>query len=644
VLCGLAVGVLWGANFGTVYPFVEVVLKGRTLRQWVDAEIEKAETKSADLAVQINDLQKQRGAAAAGDRDDVDLQIAKLQSRRDAEQAALATRQWLKPYIYNYLPVGLFSTLVLLVGVMLAATLVKSFFLSLSCVLSERVTHLGSLQLRKDFFRRTLRMELASFNESGTSDLMSRFTHDIQQVNLGLRVVFGKAIREPLKMIACFIGAGLICWRLLFLSLVLAPIAGYLIALLGKSVKRANRRAMEEMSLIYNALSEAFRGIKVVKAFTMERHERRNFHDANKVYFRKAMRIALYDSLIRPATELMGMCTISLAILCGAYLVLNQETHLLGLKMTDRPLDINSMLMFFAFLAGVSDPARKLSDVFARLQQAVAGADRIYQKLDREPAIRDPDRPMPAPRHHRDIVFENVHFHYATGEEVLDDINLTIPFDQTLAIVGPNGCGKSTLANLIARFFDPTSGNISVDGVNLRDVRVRDHRSQIGLVTQETLLFNDTVEANIRYGKIDATHDEVVEAAKRAHAHSFIENRLEHGYDTVVGENASRISGGQRQRIALARAILRDPRILLLDEATSQVDLESEQVINRVLAEFMRNRTAVIITHRPSLLELADRILVMEAGRIIDVGTHGELTGRCALYRRLYQLDFRASA
>ncbi len=645
LFCALAVGLLWGANLGAVYPFVEVVLKGRTLRQWVDREIEHAEEKESELAAEIGALESRRAATAGRERVKLDADLSRLNMQREAELSALETRRWLRPFIYAYLPDKLFSNVIMLVVFLLIGTLIKDLFLSLGVILTERVTHLGALYLRKDFFRRTLRMELASFNESGTTDLMSRFTHDIQQVEFGLRVVFGKAIREPLKMVCCLAAAAWVCWRLLLLSLILAPLAAWVISTLGKSVKRANRRAMEDMSVIYNALSEAFRGIKVVKAFTMERHERRRFHGANKMYFRKAMKIAIYDSLIRPATELMGICTISLAILGGAYLVLNQETHLLGMRMTARPMDISSMLLFFGFLAGISDPARKLSDVVGRLQRASAAADRIYDKLDRKSKVRDPENPVPAPRHRQEIVFDDVCFRYGDeGEEVLKGVSLRIPFGQTVAIVGPNGCGKSTLASLIPRFFDPASGEVRIDGVSLRDVRVREHRSQIGIVTQETLLFNDTVAENIRYGKSGATHEEIVNAARRAHADKFIEEKLERGYDTVVGENASRISGGQRQRIALARAILRDPRILILDEATSQVDLQSEQVINRVLAKFMQGRTSVIITHRMSLLELADCVVVMQAGRILDSGTHGELSGRCELYSHLCQLDFRASA
>ena len=356
------------------------------------------------------------------------------------------------------------------------------------------------------------------------------------------------------------------------------------------------------------------------------------------------MRIALFDGLINPVTELMGISTICLAILFGAYLVMSRQTHLLGIKMCTQPLSLSALLAFYGMLAGVSDPARRLAEVFSKLQRASAAADRVYQRLDREASVCDPARPRPMPRHHRDLVFDRVSFHYTPSQSVLEDIQLRIPFGETIAIVGPNGCGKSTLANLLPRFFDPVSGSVHLDGIDLRDVRLRELRNQIGLVTQETLLFDDTVVNNIRYGCPQATDEQVIEAAKRAHAHKFIEQKLERGYQTVVGQGGGRLSGGQRQRIALARAILRDPAILILDEATSQIDLESEQLIHKVLEQFTRNRTTVLITHRLATLALANRIVVMEAGRIADLGTHEQLLGRCEVYRHLHHLQFKETA
>ncbi|OYV93595.1 MAG: hypothetical protein B7Z73_03345 [Planctomycetia bacterium 21-64-5] len=578
-------------------------------------------------------------------RDGIEKTRQGLLRQAELEDHDALRYRWVNQHVLQPLfPRDPFLTLMLVVGALLAGTIVKSLFFVAQQILVARLAQRVVFNLRKEFYRRTLRMDLATFTSEGTSELMSRFTFDMESLSSGLNDFFGKLIREPLKMITCLVGAACVCWQLLLLSLVVAPLSALLIRWLAKTLKRANRKAMEEMSQIYNILEETFQGVKVVKAFTMERSERWRFHQVSKKYLKKAMRIARYDSLTRPVTEVMGMTTVCVALLAGAYLVLKQKNNLFGIPMGRQPPSFEALLLFYGLLAGVSDPARKLSEVFSRIQRASAASDRIYQLLDREPRIVDAKHATPLARHHCDLVFDQVTFHYQPTQRVLDNIELRIAFGETIAVVGPNGCGKSTLANLIPRFFDPISGAVLLDGVDLRDVRLRELRSQIGLVTQETLLFDDTVLANIRYGSPWATRDDVLRAAQRAHAHRFIEEKLEHGYQTIVGQRGNVLSGGQRQRIALARAILRDPPVLILDEATSQVDLESEQVIQQVLEQFIRNRTTVIVTHRMGTLALADRIVVMEAGRILDVGSHDELLRRCSLYGRLHDIQFKEIA
>jgi len=645
VVCALAVGVLWGANIATIKPFVEVAFNGRSLQQWVHSEIETAEQHIAELSSKIDDLQEQLESEAQGaDSLPLESELAQAQTQLETEQDALAGSLWIKPYIEQYLPAEPFPTLLVIAGVLLAGTLLKVTFLIGNTIAVNRVAHLATLDLRKQLYRRTLKMHPAAFDAEGTGELMSRFTFDMENVFRGLHTLFGKAVREPLKMVACLIGAAFICWRLLFLSLVLAPLAIYLVRKLAQTLKRANRRAMEDMSKIYSLLEESFQGIRVVQAFTMERAERNRFHRSNKNYFLRAMRIARYESLTRPLTELTGVATILVALLCGAFLVLQHETHLWGIRICERPLSLSSLLLFYGLLSGVSDPARKLSEVFSRLQRAAAAAERIYDLMDRKSMICDPKRPKPLVRHHRELELRNVHFHYKPGTPVLTNINLRISTGETIALVGPNGCGKSTLVNLLPRFYDPTQGQVLLDGIDVREVRLRDLRRQLGLVAQNSLLFDDTVFNNIRYGCPHATREEVIAAAKRAHAHAFIEEQLSDGYETIAGSQGNLLSGGQRQRVALARAILRNPSVLILDEATSQIDMESEHLIHKVLESFIKNRTTILIIHRLSTLALAERIVVMEAGQIIATGRHDELLKRCSLYRRLYDVQFQRIA
>ncbi|MCX7427473.1 MAG: ABC transporter ATP-binding protein, partial [Planctomycetia bacterium] len=448
VACAVAVGVLWGGNIGTVYPFVKIAFENKSLQQWIDGEIDLSLQTIREQTAAIDKLRGESTTAAPERQAELSGEITRAEARLAAEEQALDRYRWLKPYIEDYLPADPFTTLALFVGILLVSTVVKDSFLVANTILVARLAEAGTFSLRKLFYRRTLQMDLASFHNDGTSDLLSRFTFDMEMVSSGMNALFGKVIREPIKAIACLVGAAFICWRLLLLSLVIAPLAALVIHWLGKALKRANRRAMEEMAQLYSTLEETFRGIKVVKAFAMERYERRRFHRNSKHYFRKAMKIARYDSLVRPMAEVMGIVTICLALLAGAYLVLNGETHLLGIRMSARPLSLASLLVFYGLLAGTADPIRKLSEVFTRLQRAAAASDRIYAMLDRESQVRDPLKSRPLARHCRDLVFDNVDFAYQTGDRVLRGINLTIRAGETVALVGPNGCGKTTLANL----------------------------------------------------------------------------------------------------------------------------------------------------------------------------------------------------
>lgn len=644
IVTALLVGVLWGINIGAVYPFVEVVFRGQSLHAWIDEEIRLSSAKIDELEESIKQLRAQRVGKPLDARQHVDLQVARQNSHLAAERAALGRFRQLEPLIKRYAPNDPFQTLVWIVAGLLACTILKNVAASLNSVLVARLSQLTVFRLRMQLYRQTLNGDVGGFGRRHNSVVVSHFTNDVNKLNAGISSIFGKALLEPVKMLFCLIGACMISWRLLVLSLLISPPALVLMRLLAKVIKRANHRAMEEMAQIYRTLSETLNGIQTVKAFTTERYERQRFHAVLKRYLRTAMKIVVCNALARPITELLGIGVISLSLIAGAYLVIEQQTHLLGIRMSDRPLNLAALLLFYGFLAGVSGPARKLSGLVVSLQGGFAAADRIYALMDRAPQVLEPVEPAIVRRPYGQMSFRDVSFAYQNDNLVLNQINLEVQPGDAVAIVGANGCGKTTLINLMLRFYDPTEGSISLGGVDLRELRVRDIRQRISLVTQQPHLFDDTVMNNIRYGTPQASFDQVVDAAKRAHAHRFIVDKLADGYESPVGQRGSCLSGGQRQRIALARAILRDPELLILDEATSQIDLESERAIHEALKTFVQGRTAIMVTHRLSTLQLAHRIIVMDAGRIVDAGTHDELIARCTIYQRLHEIHFRQCA
>ena len=477
VVCALMVAALWGLNIGAIYPVVEVFSKGDSMQEWVKGEIKNAETTTRQQTAEITALRKQFAETPEKmgvERRKLNAKILNAEARLDAEAKAIRYYKKLQPWIESYCPKEAFSTLILAIIVILAGTLLKDFFLISNSILVAWIAQLATFNLSKLFYRRTLRMDLATFGEDGTADLMSRFTNDMNQVAGGLDTLLGKMIREPLKMVSCLVLAGCINWRLLLLSLLVAPISAVAVRWLAKTLKRANRRAMEGMAVIYTTLEETFRSIKIVKAFTNERQERNRYHKNAKHYLKKAMKIAAYDSLVHPITEVMGIFSVCLALSAGAWIVINNSTHLFGIRLCDRPMDYLSLLLFFGLLAGVADPLRKLSDVFSRLQAAGAACDRIFARLEREPAVRNPRHPVVCPRHGQWLEFDNVSFAYVPGKTVLEGVNLKIRAGETIAIVGPNGSGKSTMAHLIPRFADPASGEIRLDGTPITRVRLRD--------------------------------------------------------------------------------------------------------------------------------------------------------------------------
>jgi len=644
VLCSLGVALLWAGNIAAVLPIVDGVMQGKSIPTLIDETAENYETQIASINGQVAVFNEQLATATGDDVRRIKAELRTAESSRTKANSQLRFWQWFQPTAHRWLPVTPYETLVVVCLALFVGTVVKSVFRVAGSFYMARLAKLTDFELRKEFYRRTLRLDLSTFRQTTPGDLMNRFTVEVGSIALGTQAVFGMAIREPLKMIACLALAAWVSWQLLLLTVISIPLVMYAIYWLAKALKRANRRAQEEFSTVYEHLEETFSGIKVIKAFTMESHERSRFHQTSKQYYRRSMKIAIYDSLVSPITETMGVAIIIVAMLAGGYLVLNEKTHLFGIKISDQPLTHGLLGLFYASLAGASDPARRLSGIFNGLQRAAAASDRVYELLDRTSKVADPQTPTKLPARLGRLQFCDIAFSYGNNDLVLDGIDLQVEQGESIAIVGPNGCGKSTLMNLVARFYDPTRGSIKIDGTDIRDVRVRDLRDRIGVVTQETVLFDDTIVENIRYGSPGASDEQVIEAAKQAHAHRFITEKLSEGYQERCGTGGNRLSGGQRQRIALARAILSDPEILILDEATSQIDVESERLIHDVLEHFVQNRTAFMITHRPSTLALADRIVVIDHGRIVDVGTIDELSGRCELFRRLAHLDYRESA
>ncbi len=510
-----------------------------------------------------------------------------------------------------------------LVSTFVVFFLLKGIFMYLQAVLMQQVGKRVIRGMRDRLYRHSIGLSADFFTQARTGDLISRTTNDIIIIEESLVHTFSNLFLQPLNFVFLLGVAFYLNWRLALVVLIVIPLVLLPILAVGRRIRRRTVRVQEKLADLTSILQETFEGIRVVKAFNMEPYETARFRRENRTLYRLGIRIIRQLNIVRPVIELLGGITAAAAIIIGASMF---------------RMELGVILAFCVAIFLLYEPAKKIGALYNKIQMSIAAAERVFHVMDRTPSVIEKPDAGVLPPIREQITYEHVNFRYEQ-EPVLRDVLIEVKRGEILAIVGPSGSGKTTMINLLLRFYDPTDGAIKIDGTDLRDVTLASLREQIGLVTQDVVLFNDTVAANIAYGRPDTPRDAVVEAARMANADEFI-RALPEGYETVIGERGVKLSGGQRQRLAIARALLRNPPILVLDEATSALDTESERLVQQAIDRLMQHRTALVIAHRLSTIQHADKIVVLADGRIVEQGTHPELVEAGGLYRKLYEMQF----
>ncbi|MCZ2478815.1 ABC transporter ATP-binding protein [Aquirufa nivalisilvae] len=467
--------------------------------------------------------------------------------------------------------------------------------------------------LRQAVFEQAIRLDLSYFSERKKGNLMSRLTTDVQEVENSIGRAFTATFKEIFSLVLFFVFLASMSGKLTLFSLMILPLSGGVIATITRRLRRAAGEVQQHLSGLISLLDETFGAMRVVKAFRAEPMMDQRFQQENGKYRHSLLKMVFRQELTSPVSESLGVLVVTGILLYGGTLVISG----------DGELSASTFIAFIATFSQVMRPAKAIADAFSGIQRGVASADRIIEILDTQPSIVAEEPIIPKKELVHRIVFDQVNFAYQKDKLVLDQVSFEIPKGKTIALVGPSGGGKSTLADLLPRFYDPNSGQILIDDVPIKQVPLEDLRSLMGIVTQESVLFNDTIFNNIAFGT-EASQEEVEEAAKIANAHDFIMANPE-GYQAYIGDRGSKLSGGQRQRISIARAVLKNPPILILDEATSALDNESEKLVQAALTNLMKNRTVLVIAHRLSTIQHADQILVVQKGKIMERGTHEEL-------------------
>ena len=506
--------------------------------------------------------------------------------------------------------------------------LFRGFFFYGQSYLISYVGQRVVIDIRREVFKKIQRLSMAFYDKNKTGTIMSYVTNDVNALQTGLVDNIVEMITESVILIASIVAMIYLDWKLFLFSLCTFPVVIMFIDFFGKKIRASGSRIQGATADLTSILQEVVSSARVIKSFVREAYEIERFEAQNMHNFRAQMKYVKLSATLTPTIEFVAAIGVTMILWFG------------GNSVIDGDITAGALVAFLTYAVNISNPIKRLSKVIANIQRALAAADRVFDVLDLPELIQNKSNAQLLPHVKGNVSFNNVSFAYNTDEPILDNVSFSATPGQVVALVGPSGAGKSTVASLLPRFYDVTGGSIVIDGLDIRDVTMESLREQVGIVPQETMLFNGSVYDNILYGRLDATEEEVMAASKAANAYNFI-TELPNGYDTQLGDRGVNISGGQRQRIAIARAILKNPQILILDEATSALDTESERVVQEALDRLMVGRTSFVIAHRLSTVKNADKILVMEKGQIVEEGNHDELMAKDGLYAHLYQIQYR---
>ncbi|MBR7182428.1 MAG: ABC transporter ATP-binding protein [Alistipes sp.] len=539
-----------------------------------------------------------------------------------------ALTEWL-----SYLYTTLFGTeftmakiLALLGGVVVSANLLSNLFRYLSAYTVECMRTTSLQRMRNMMFDNIVDMHVGYFSEQRKGDIISRITSDVMAVQFCITNTLQVAFREPFLIIGYLVLMLNVSWELALFAVFFLPIVGLLIGGIVKRLRHPASRVQEQLGDMVSVLDESLSGIKIIKTYTATEYIREKFHQINAELSRLMLWMARRQQLASPMSEFLGITAVAVVLVFGGSLV------------TKGSLSAAGFIAFIAAFSQITRPVRAFIDQFANINQGVAAGERIFEVIDAKSEITDSNNSITFDGLKEKIEFKDISFSYDQSREILHNISFTINKGETVALVGASGGGKSTLSELMPRFYDPDKGEILIDGTPIKNFTQDSLRSRISLVSQDTVLFNDTIESNIALGKAGATHSEIIEAAKVANAHDFIVGTAD-GYNTNIGDRGAKLSGGQRQRLSIARAVLKNPEFLILDEATSALDTESEKLVQQALTRMLKGRTSVIIAHRLSTIQHADKIIVIDEGRIAEQGTHEQLIDSKGIYAKLIEMQ-----